>query len=1183
MKLFKFIKQRWFISLLGLIGVSLFIWYLGPLFAFADYEPLEPEANRYLLIAFLASVWLIVRLWSYFKAKHQNNQVLAAMAANPRFPLTPDDQASQADLERLQEGMQRAVSTLKKARLGGRFGQRFLYQLPWYIVIGPPGTGKTTLLQTSDLKFPLSIQNKKAIRGVGGTRNCDWWFTDEAVLLDTAGRFVSQDSNQRVDQAGWLGFLDLLKKYRPRRPINGAIIAISIKDLLEHDKGKREEEAVKIRSRLQELHDRFNIRFPVYFLLTKCDLLAGFTEYFDELDRNKRDQVWGMTFKLDENDITNTVDQFTAEFEFLAQCLQNQLLDKLERERGRDRRNFIYTFPQQFALLHDLIHPFLKEIFQSTRWEHAVMLRGVYFTSATQEGSPIDRIMSALASSFGLDYQTQAKIGNQGKSYFINRLLSDVIFSESGLAGTNLKLENKRIWLQRGAFIGVTAFTIILSLIWLTSYIRNKSYIKEVAAQTQALQLGINKINPEENDPLPLLPLLDAVRNLPGGYTDQQKGTPWSLTFGLYQGDKLGEAAIYLYRKLLKELFLPRLIFRIEQQLQNNSNNNYYLNEALKVYLMLNDKEHFNPDSIRDWLSLDWKNNLPNYVNNEQRQALIEHLNALLESRIAPLPRPLNYDLIKQARNQLAATPIADRVYVRLKQELSNANIPDFLVSEKSGRDAPLVLATKSGAPLSQGIPGFFTCAGYQDIFLKNNERFINQQASDTWIIGSDKKTILTEAEHKELRENVLKKYLQDYKQQWDNLLSDIEIKSFSNQAQLVEILTIISGDTSPLRLFLQAIAQETTFACLAANDKSLLNKASNTLNSVQSRLESIMNTASGSHGPVPPQVTINLVTEHFKALHELVQAKEGVPPKLDSSLAILNELSVHLNSLMNAPEAMIPEQQKQVVQVIDKIKLDGKRSSFPVNKMLDNLATSSSNLVTYGAIKFLNAKWKASVLPFCLKAVQGLYPISANIREITYEDFTYFFAPNGLMDDFFNKYLAESVDKTGLNWHWSDHGETGPGISSAALQQFQLADSIKNTFFRMGKQNPTISFKLEPISMSPLIEQFIMDIDGQLLTYAHGPIRPIAMKWPGPNDTGQVRIQMLPPLQGSSGVSKVGPWALFRLFDEAQITRTSNPTIFIITFNLQGREAKFQLIANSAINPFQLLDLQSFRCLPNL
>ena len=114
---------------------------------------------------------------------------------------------------------------------------------------------------------------------------------------------------------------------------------------------------------------------------------------------------------------------------------------------------------------------------------------------------------------------------------------------------------------------------------------------------------------------------------------------------------------------------------------------------------------------------------------------------------------------------------------------------------------------------------------------------------------------------------------------------------------------------------------------------------------------------------------------------------------------------------------------------------------------------------------------------------------------------------------------------------------------------------------------------------MSPSIVQLIMDVDGQVLKYAHGPLRPVAMSWPGPDGTSQVRIQLLPPLKGYSGLSKEGPWALFRFFDEAHITRTTNPSIFIMTFNIQGRDAKFKLEANSAFNPFQLTDLQSFQC----
>jgi len=183
MKLFSFFKQRWFISLLGVIAIGLIIWFLGPLFAFADYEPLAPESNRWYLIAAIVIYWLVVRIWTFIQAKSRNTQVLNAMSVSNEPSLSADELASRDELQTIKERMEDALTMLKKSQLGGLFGQQFLYQLPWYIIIGPPGSGKSTLLKNSDLKFPLSDRfGKDAIRGVGGTRNCDWWLTDEAVL-----------------------------------------------------------------------------------------------------------------------------------------------------------------------------------------------------------------------------------------------------------------------------------------------------------------------------------------------------------------------------------------------------------------------------------------------------------------------------------------------------------------------------------------------------------------------------------------------------------------------------------------------------------------------------------------------------------------------------------------------------------------------------------------------------------------------------------------------------------------------------------------------------------------------------------------------------------------------------------------------------------------------------------------
>src|SRR6185295_20063227 len=119
------------------------------------------------------------------------------------------------------------------------------------------GAGKTTALLNAGLTFPLAAEmGQSAVAGVGGTRMCEWWFTEDAVLIDTAGRYTTQDSDAAVDRAGWEGFLDLLKRTRPRQPLNGVIVAIALSDIAEAPSKERTAHAREIRARIKELESR---------------------------------------------------------------------------------------------------------------------------------------------------------------------------------------------------------------------------------------------------------------------------------------------------------------------------------------------------------------------------------------------------------------------------------------------------------------------------------------------------------------------------------------------------------------------------------------------------------------------------------------------------------------------------------------------------------------------------------------------------------------------------------------------------------------------------------------------------------------------------------------------------------------------------------------------------------------
>lgn len=306
---------------------------------------------------------------------------------------------------------------------------------PWYLLIGAPGVGKSTLLAQSGLQFRGDAP-ATALPGTGGTRGCDWWVAEEAVLIDTAGRLTMQDSDKKADAAAWLEFLGTLKGLRPNAPLNGVFVTVSASDLMLWSKKERERYAGHVRMRLGELHAALMQRPPVYVLVTKCDLMAGFSDFFAGLDEAARAQVWGTTFAHGEEPEPEAIEarcnRACAELE---RTLVAEMLDRLNDVDEAAQRGAIFRFPQQFHALQPLLVEFLRTAFNLRVDHQCPLLRGVYFTSGTQAGSPIDRVMSAVARGFGLARAGVAmpEAGRE-RGYFVAGVMRDVVLRESNLA-----------------------------------------------------------------------------------------------------------------------------------------------------------------------------------------------------------------------------------------------------------------------------------------------------------------------------------------------------------------------------------------------------------------------------------------------------------------------------------------------------------------------------------------------------------------------------------------------------------------------------------------------------------------------------------------------------------------------------------------------------------------------------
>jgi len=1109
-------KPKW-LTLAGVLALLVVVWFEGPLFAFNGHAPLDTPKSRWIAMAVLVAAWALV--WGA--------RIAAARLVNLRFVSSVAEAgqaqaADNAELAVLRERFEQALAILRQARMKGVNGRQWLYQLPWYMFIGAPGTGKSTALAHSGLRFPLREKlGDEAIGGVGGTRHCDWWFTDDAVLVDTAGRFTTQDSDAQADESAWLGFLQLLRKYRPRRPLNGVIVTLSAADLVREDDAARDTHIRTIRSRLAELSERLGVRFPVYVVVTKCDLLAGFTEFFDDLGEAERNQVWGITFPLDEAPGAGAaLAAFPAEFAALGARLQARVLHRMQRDTDVQRRARIYGFAQQFAGLQPALGRFLDGAFRGTRFEASPLLRGVYFTSGTQHGRPIDRAISAIAQSLGLRRDVAYNRDASGRAYFINRLLKDVVIAEAGLVGPNARFERCSAWLRRGAlaFVGVALMLALAAMA--VSYQRNRAYVADFERQTQHVAQLAREADAAA-DPLALLPLLDAARALPGGYADAGKPAPWLTRLWFYQGDKLGQEAGVTYRRLLDQTLLPLAVGKLTRELRDDLESGASRYEALRAHLV--------PA-------------LSGGASAAQRGALDTHLAALFDKTHFDPSLPLDDALIEAARARLAELPLSQRIGNRLDGELAQANVPAFSVSAAAGPNAPLLLRRASGAPLTAGVAGAYTRAGYAQ-YARLRDAALADVAKDAWVLGRED-VALTPQGVAALRAALDAHYFDAYIHAWDALLDDVSAAPVTSLADGARIANELSGPDSPLRKFIVAAARETTLG--------------------------------GGASTTP-------VDDHFQSLHQLV-GKPGDAASLDRAFAPLKDAAVYLDA---ADAARRTGQPAPAGDAPGKLRLASQTSPAPLTPVAASLATAATSLLEGGERARLDALWNASAGPLCRGALAGRYPfVRGSTREVAADDFDKLFAPGGLIDDFFQKNLLALVDTSGPIWQWRA-GMPPAGMPRDALAQFQRAAQIRDAFFHDGSRDMSIRFRVKALSLDPAVTQVNLDIDGQQLALKPDSLQSMLLQWPSGKNTGRASVQFDPPSTApnspSAALDASGPWALLHLLDAGRLDATAQPDRYKLTLDSAGRKAVLELDATSVVNPFRRAPLEQFRCLEHL
>ncbi len=1152
----KLLKSRVFLVTLGLILLGVLIWFAGPYFAFAGHAPLATVIARLLVMLVLAvgyAAYVQLRQLKSAQASRQLGEQVANQAS--AAPASP----AGGDAAQLRKRFEEAIEALKRSR---KKGAASLYELPWYVIIGPPGAGKTTLLVNSGLHFPLAQKfGKEAVRGVGGTRNCDWWFTNEAILLDTAGRFTTQDSSASADAAGWSAFLQLLRKFRGRQPINGVIVAVSATDLIVLSESEREQQIHAVRARLEELGRELAITVPVYVLVTKCDLIAGFSEFFEDLDAAGRAQVWGTTFPIEVSESGQAATHYGTEFDELIARLQQRVLVRMSAERDPRRRTSVLAFPQQLSALGPALNELLQRVFSASGFERLVLLRGVYFTSGTQEGAPIDRMLGAIARTFGVSGAVAPPAPGRGRAYFIDTLLRGVIFPESGLAGVNRVVQARMILARSGAYIGCLAVLVLL-LAWLMgSYDANAAYLERVSTATHAYQqLG----KPADLSVAAGLPRLDALRHV-AQQAEQYRGkVPWYMRAGLYQGAEIGTEARDAYVRELNATLVPALAEQWQQTLQGSVASPQKLYAFLKGYLMLGSAQHRDPDYLRYVAKVLWHSMYPQ--DSATARELDEQFNQLLtHDRLSSIP--LDTQAVAQARIALRSASLPVLIYDQLKLRYLNDTTHSIRLDLKIGTGSS-VLVRRSGTPLSQPIPALYTRAVFERINSKSRYELVADFLKNSWVFGAQVPDLHDSGG---LAYQVMSLYESDYLQYWKTLVQDVGIRSAGSPQQFIDTLGIISSPASPLKGFLRVVARNTDLlkppkSAAAALGGALASAKLNALKKV---------IGSGPQGAPPPGTR---VTSYFAPIRQLVSGPPGQAP-IDQMLATLNQQYQRLLSTgsgVGQQSALDPSVQAAMRGARQSLALLAQELPAPIGRLAAQVAVRSASIVNSEASGELAKLYQAKVVRPCRELVSGRYPLDPNSpSDAALGDFAHVFGPNGVFATFFRSHLAQLVDTTSVPWRWRAGAAAG---SAAMLQQFERARRIREVFFPSGSAQPRVRFNLMADVLDPTVSSFRLNVDGQRFKYAHGPVQSSEMSWPG--SLGEATFEFTAPAGNIPGPVLQGPWAWFRLLGEARVVALSG-TRYRVAFRAGGKSMSVLLNADSIRNPFAQDAAIGFHCNP--
>ncbi|WET42757.1 type VI secretion system membrane subunit TssM [Citrobacter enshiensis] len=1126
---------------LAWIFLLVWIWWKGPSWSLYDEQWLKPLANRWLATAvwgFIALVWLTVRMMKRLQQLELQQKQQRQEAVDP---LSMELNAQQRYLDHWLLRLQRHLDS-----------RRYLWQLPWYMVIGPASSGKSSLLREG---FPSDIiYTPEAVRGAEQHLYLTPHVGKQAVIFDIDGTLCEQTDADVLHRRLWEHALSWLVEKRTRQPLNGIILTLDFPDLLTADKRRREHLLQMLRSRLQDVRQHLHCQLPVYVVLTRLDLLHGFATLFQSLDKKDRDRILGVTFtrRAHENEgWRSELDAF-----WLSWCRQmNQALPDLMLTQSH-MRSSLFSFVRQMQGSRECLVALLDSLLDGENMD--VMLRGVYLTSSLQRGQMDDIFTQSAARQYRLGGSplTAWPLVDTAP-YFTRNLFPEALLAEPNMAGesrTWLIIRRRRMTAFSAAG-GVTALLLITG--WHHYYNDNYASGVQVLKQAEAFMAIKPPQGMDDYGDLQL-PLLNPVRDATLAYGNWDDRSSLA-DMGLYQGRRVGPYVEQTYLQLLEQRYLPALFNGLVKEMDAAPPESEQKLAVLRVIRMLEDKSGRSNEVVKQYMAKRWSEKF--HGQREIQSQLMSHLDYALAhtdwhaeresgdgdaiSRWVPYDSP-----VSAAQKELSKLPVYQRVYQSLKTRALGVLPADLNLRDQVGPTFDLVFTSADDSKLI--VPQFLTRYGLQSYFVKQRDELVELTAMDSWVLNLTHSVKYSEADRAEIQRQLTEQYVSDYTATWRAGMDNLNVRDYESIAQLTGALEqVISGD-QPLQRALTALRDNTLPAVLSEklSDKEREDALAEPDYQLLTRL---------GHEFAPENSTLIVQKDKENTLQAVYQQ--------------LTELHRYLLAIQNAP---VPGKSalKAVQLRLDQNSSDpifatrqmAKTLPAPLNRWVGKLADQAWHVVMVEAVHYMEVDWRDTVVKPFNEQLANSYPFNPRAKQdASLDAFERFFKPDGVLDSFYQQNLKLFME----NDLSLEDGDNAVIIREDIRQQLDTAQTIRNIFF--SKQNGLgTEFAVETVSLSGNKRRSVLNLDGQLVDYSQGRNYTAHLVWPNNMREGNESKLTLVGTSGGAprSISFSGPWAQFRLFGAGQLTGVQDGT-FSVKFTVEGGAMVYRVHTDMEDNPF--------------